>query len=167
MYSVHLYSRLHTCNPAYWPISSLSSRLNTWPPPPDPVTHGSANCFLNLGLCRDSRVILGGNPIFFFLLCGGRHHFEEGKEALDDKVIVQLFGHHRDVLLSFLRPSVRFLVWTHVLVSCVLSCLVSPHPLHSALLWTLAWSRKAKKGVFGFARGVTYSEYLSWHVANT
>ena len=27
--------------------------------------------------------------------------------------------------------------------------------------------KEANTGVLGFSRGVTYSEYLSWHVANT
>ena len=34
------------------------------------------------------------------LLSVGRHHVEEDEEALDDEVIVKLFGHHREVLLS-------------------------------------------------------------------
>ena len=34
------------------------------------------------------------------LLSVGRHHVEEDEGALDDEVIVKLFGHHREVLLS-------------------------------------------------------------------
>ena len=37
-------------------------------------------------------------------------------------------------------------------------------PSQGAKLWPF---KGAKTGVFGFSRGVTYSEYLSWHVANT
>ena len=37
-------------------------------------------------------------------------------------------------------------------------------PLRGAKLWPF---KGAKTGAFGFSRGVTYSEYLSWHVANT
>lgn len=42
---------------------------------------------------------------------------------------------------------------------------VSGHwPSQGAKLWPF---KGAKTGVFGFSRGVTYLEYLSWHVANT
>ena len=39
-----------------------------------------------------------------------------------------------------------------------LECLIGPRSIKS---------KKAKTGVLKFAQGVTYSEYLSWHVANT